>query len=66
MGIADKFGNAAEDTKGQAKEAAGKLTDDPQLEADGKMDQMKATVKEKFEDVKDAVADTFNKITDKD
>ena len=35
MGTDDKVHNAAEDVAGHAKEAAGKATDDPKLEAEG-------------------------------
>lgn len=53
MGLDDKIKNAAEDLKGKAKEAAGKLTDNEKLEAEGHGDQAKASVKQAGEDVKD-------------
>ena len=40
--------------KGQAKEAWGDATDDPGMEAEGKMDQTKANLKQAGENVKDA------------
>ena len=49
--------NTGEDLKGKAKEAAGKVTDDERLEAEGKMDQAKADMKNAAEDVKDAFRD---------
>jgi len=64
MGTDDKMSNAAEDMKGKAKEAVGSATGDEQMEADGKMDQAEAAVKDKVEDVKDAVAEKFNDVTD--
>ena len=64
MGTDDKMSNAAEDMKGKAKEAVGSATGDEQMEADGKMDQAEAAVKDKVEDVKDAVAEKFNEMTD--
>jgi len=64
MGTDDKMSNAAEDMKGKAKEAVGSATGDEQMEADGKMDQAEAAVKDKVEDVKDAVAEKFNDMTD--
>ena len=64
MGTDDKMSNAAEDMKGKAKEAVGSATGDDQMEADGKMDQAEAAVKDKVEDVKDAVAEKFNDMTD--
>jgi uncharacterized protein YjbJ (UPF0337 family) len=54
MGADDKARNLAEDAAGKAKEAAGKLTDDERLEAEGKADQFSADVKQAGEKVKDA------------
>jgi uncharacterized protein YjbJ (UPF0337 family) len=54
MGTGDKIENKAEDLKGQAKEAAGEATDDEELEAEGKTDQMKSNLKDAKENVKDA------------
>ncbi|MGN6299990.1 MAG: CsbD family protein [Angustibacter sp.] len=54
MGADDKLENTGEDLKGKAKEAAGKLTDDERLEAEGKGDQSKADLKNAGETVKDA------------
>lgn len=53
MGIADKAKNAAEDLAGKAKAAAGKLTDNEKLEAEGKNDQTSASAKKAGENVKD-------------
>jgi len=66
MGTDDRIGNAAEDFKGKTKEAVGSATGDEQMEAEGKVDQAKATVKDKYEDAKDAVAEKFNDLTDGD
>ena len=54
MGIDDKIENKAEDLKGKAKEATGEATDDEDLEAEGKTDQMKSGLKDAKENVKDA------------
>ncbi|KQX66159.1 CsbD family protein [Angustibacter sp. Root456] len=54
MGADDKLNNTGEDLKGKAKEAAGKLTDDERMEAEGKGDQSKADLKNAGEKVKDA------------
>jgi uncharacterized protein YjbJ (UPF0337 family) len=54
MGADDKLENAGEDLKGKAKEAAGKLSDDESMEAEGKGDQAKADLKNAGENVKDA------------
>ena len=53
MGADDKIRNAAENLLGKAKEAAGKLTDNERLEAEGQADQTKAQAKKVGEDVKD-------------
>lgn len=50
----DKMKNTAEDLKGKAKEAAGKVTDNERLKAEGKVDQTKANLKQAGENVKDA------------
>ncbi len=54
MGLDDKFDNKADELKGKAKEHTGKATDDEQLEAEGKGDQMGADLKQAGEKVKDA------------
>ena len=54
MGTDDKARNVADDWKGKAKEAVGDLTDDRELEAEGKDDQTKAALKQAGEKVKDA------------
>jgi len=54
MGTDDKARNVAEEWKGKGKEAAGDLTDDRELEAEGKADQSKAALKQAGEKVKDA------------
>lgn len=54
MGLDDKIKNAAEDLAGKAKEAAGKVTNNDKLVAEGKADQVKADAKKAGEDVKDA------------
>ena len=53
-----------DDIKGHVKEAAGDLTDNKDLEREGKVDQAKAEVKEKADRVTDAVGDKVKKITD--
>lgn len=61
MSVNDKIDNKAEELKGKAKEATGKVTDDDQLTAEGKADQGKGQLKQAGEKVKDAVKDTFKK-----
>ena len=57
MGNEDKAKNAGQDLKGKAKEAAGKVTDNEQLEAEGKGDQAAADLKPRGEHLKDAFKD---------
>jgi uncharacterized protein YjbJ (UPF0337 family) len=54
MGTDDKARNAANDVAGHVKEAAGKATDDPKLQAEGQADQAKAHLGQAAENVKDA------------
>ena len=62
MGIGDKIENAKDELVGKGKEAAGKVTDNERLEAEGKADQAEADVKQKVESAKDHLADTKDKI----
>ena len=57
MGATDKAKNVTEDLGGKAKEAAGKVTDNERLEAEGQMDQTKADAKQRGEQLKDAGED---------
>ena len=53
MSAADKIKNAAQDTTGKAKEAAGKVTGNEELQAEGKADQNRAEAKKAGENIKD-------------
>jgi uncharacterized protein YjbJ (UPF0337 family) len=53
MGLADKAKNKAEELAGKGKATAGDATDNPDLEAKGRMQESKADVKQAGEDVKD-------------
>lgn len=57
MGLDDKVHNEADDLRGKAKEGVGRATDNEQLEAEGKGDQVKANLKQAGEKVKDAFRD---------
>jgi uncharacterized protein YjbJ (UPF0337 family) len=50
----NKTRNAAQKVKGQFKEAAGRVTGDERLEAEGRTDKTKANLKQAGEKVKDA------------
>lgn len=54
MGMVDKAKNAAEKVVGEVKEAVGEHTGDKDLQAEGKADQTKGSLKNAGEDVKDA------------
>jgi uncharacterized protein YjbJ (UPF0337 family) len=46
-----------DDMKGRAKEAAGDLTDDEDLQREGKVDQASGTIKDKVGDAADKMKD---------
>jgi uncharacterized protein YjbJ (UPF0337 family) len=52
---------AFDDAKGKVKEAAGDLTDDKDLQREGKVDQAAGTVKDKVGDAADAAKDVVGK-----
>lgn len=60
MSVGDKFENKAEDLGGKAKEAAGAATGDEGLRSEGKLDQVKAGIKDAGEKVKDAAEDVVD------
>lgn len=55
MGLDDRLENKVQDIAGRGKEAAGAVTGDDSLKAEGEADQTKASLKDKVEDVKDKV-----------
>jgi uncharacterized protein YjbJ (UPF0337 family) len=61
VGTEDKIDNQAEVLKGKAKEAAGRVTDEPELEAEGKGDQAKGHIKQAGEKIRDVVRDVLDK-----
>jgi uncharacterized protein YjbJ (UPF0337 family) len=54
MSTTDKANNKLQTGKGEVKEAAGKVTGDESLEAEGKGDQVAGNLKQAGEKVKDA------------
>lgn len=54
MGLGDKLENAKDKVAGQVKETVGGATNNPDLEAEGKAQQAKGSVKDAAENVKDA------------
>lgn len=55
MSLEDKAKATAKNIEGKAKEAVGKITDNPELEAEGKAKQAEASVRHAVENVKDQV-----------
>jgi uncharacterized protein YjbJ (UPF0337 family) len=60
MSFQDKVANKAQVLKGKVKEAAGKVSHDPELELEGKLDQGKGHIKQAGEKVKDAGKSVFD------
>ena len=54
----DRIDGAADKAKGGIKEAAGKLTGDSKLQAEGKMDKASGAVKNAVGGAKDAIHDS--------
>ncbi len=54
MGTEDKLDHTKDQVRGKAKEAVGRVTDDEDLEAQGRADQAKADLKQAAEKAKDA------------
>jgi uncharacterized protein YjbJ (UPF0337 family) len=61
MTMGDKIKHAGEEAVGKVKEAAGKATDNEDLEAHGQADQAKANVKQAGDHVSDAAHDVLGK-----
>jgi uncharacterized protein YjbJ (UPF0337 family) len=55
MSIGKKFAHKAEAVKGNAKQAAGRLTGSRRLRAEGRADRVKGNMKQAGAKVKDAV-----------
>jgi uncharacterized protein YjbJ (UPF0337 family) len=59
----DRTEGLLDQAKGTAKEAWGKVTDNEEVEAEGKLDQATGRVKEGVADVKDAATDVVDDLT---
>ncbi|MBD2520499.1 CsbD family protein [Nostoc sp. FACHB-973] len=55
MSLEDKIKATAKNIEGKAKEIAGQVTDNPELEAEGKLKQAEANVSHSVENAKDEV-----------
>lgn len=62
MGLDDRIENKKDDLVGRGKEAAGAVTGNDSLKAEGETDQKKAGIKDKVEDVKDKIQDKVDDI----
>ncbi|WP_458320008.1 CsbD family protein [Mycolicibacterium brisbanense] len=65
MGIADDAQNTAADLKGRAKEAAGAVTGNDDLKAEGQADQAVAAVKDAIADAADKIKGGIDAVKDK-
>lgn len=57
MGTDDKIRHKVDEIAGKVKEGVGKMTDNPDLEAEGEREQTKADLGKATEQVKDAFKD---------
>lgn len=64
MSIGDKLEAMKDKTVGHAKEAVGKVTDNTELEAEGKAQRTEGAVREGAEKVKDAGHDAAEGVAD--
>ena len=53
MGAEDKMKNKVQELRGKGKEAVGRATNDPDLEAEGKAEQTRGNIKQVGEKIKD-------------
>jgi uncharacterized protein YjbJ (UPF0337 family) len=65
MSADEKFENTADKLGGKAKEGLGKLTGDKEAESEGKVQQARAGLEDKVQDVKDSVKGALNGLTGK-
>ena len=66
MGFDDKIGNKMDDLGGKAKEGVGKVTGNDELEAEGKTDQAKSSLKEGAREVKEGLEGVKDSLTGSD
>jgi uncharacterized protein YjbJ (UPF0337 family) len=56
-GDRDRIEGSIEETKGEAKQAWGEMTDDERMKAEGKLDEAKGRAQQFLGDIKDKVDD---------
>ncbi|MBV9389365.1 MAG: CsbD family protein [Chroococcidiopsidaceae cyanobacterium CP_BM_ER_R8_30] len=59
MSLEDRAKATGKNIEGKAQELVGKITDDPEAQAEGKAKQAESQVRHGVEDVKDKVKDTL-------
>ncbi len=59
------MGENLDQAKGRIKQAAGDLTDNPDMKREGKADELGGKVKELVDDIKDKANDVVDKVKDK-
>lgn len=64
MGIDDKMKHKVDQVSGKAKETAGKVTDDEELETEGRLQHGKGEVAEDLDDLKDTAKKTTEHVKD--
>ncbi|WP_067689992.1 CsbD family protein [Nocardia jejuensis] len=65
MSLNDKIDNKAQELGGKAKEAAGNVTGDEDMRAEGKADQIEAGFEKAVDEVKDTVNGAVQAVKDK-
>lgn len=60
MGIEEKAKATAKNLEGKAQEAAGKMTGDPEAQAEGKAKQAEAAVRQEKENIKDKAKEAID------
>lgn len=58
-------GSTTDKLSGKAKQAAGKVTDDKKLQAEGHAEEAKGTLKDKLNDVVDTVSEKVDDVKEK-
>ena len=59
-GLGDDLKGLGNKLKGEAKEQVGNATNDPKLQAEGKLDKLKGSVQEKVADVKETLSNKLD------
>lgn len=64
-GFSDKLKSTGNKVKGEVKESVGNATNDPKLQAEGKLDQLKGEAQEKLAEVKENVSNKIGEFKNK-